>query len=170
MKTKHVKKQVKKTLTIRWIQPNDVNQVLEVNTTSCEHFWDKEYIGKLFNTDNVIGVGAFMGEKLVGFMVLHFDHTNHEVQMLNLVIIPEFKRKKIGSRLMAKAKTFNPHYNIVLVVRETNLIAHKFLKASSFRAVGVSKNFFEDEWKSGDEKEDGYIFAFQQPSQVESKS
>lgn len=160
MKTKKAK------IVIRWLGAEDIDQILELETTSCEHFWDKEYITKLIRTENIIGMGAFSDKQLVGYMFLYFDHEAREEQLLNVVIHPDFRRKKLGSRFVKKAKEFNRHYNVTLIVRESNKIAHLFLKANKLKAIGVAKNFFEDEWKSGEEKEDGYVFIFEQPMPV----
>lgn len=148
----------KEKLTIKWLGLEHVPQILELETYSSENFWGKNAVLSLINSDNVIAVGIFKNEEMIAFAVLFLDYEKGAMQVLNVVVHPDFRRRKLGTKLIQKAASLNKNISIVAAVRESNKLAHKFLSGNNFQATGVSKDFFSDEWSSGTEIEDAYVF------------
>ena len=148
----------KEKLTIKWLGLEHVPQILELETHSSENFWGKNAVLALISSDNVIAVGIFKNEDMIAFGVLFLDYEKGAMQVLNVVVHPDFRRKKLGTKILQKAASLNKNISIVAAVRESNKIAHTFLSKNNFHATGVSKDFFSDEWSSGTEIEDAYVF------------
>ncbi len=137
------------------------NQILELETHSSENFWDKHAIVSLLGSDNVIGVGIFNKDQLVGFAISFVEYEKATIQILNIVVHPDYRRKYIGTKLLNKIANINKNIAIVAAIRESNKLGQIFLSKNKFKATGVSREFFKDEWVSGTETEDAYIFVLE---------
>jgi len=81
----------------------------------------------------------------------------NRIQVLNFAACPEYRRRGVGTQMMAKliGKLSAQRRNrIALEVRETNLPAQLFFRQCGFRAVSVLRGFYEDT------PEDAYLMQY----------
>ena len=90
-----------------------------------------------------------------GFVVYELLKTR--LQVLNLAVRPDLRRRGIGRALVARLATKLTHQRrsrIMLEVRESNLAAQLFLLRQGFRAVNVLRDFYDQTC------EDAYVFQY----------
>lgn len=146
---------------LSWMSRQYVREVMNIEKSSCELFWEEQDLVKCLRTRNCIGLVATRCEQVMGYMVYELHKT--EVSLLNLVVHPKFRRQGIGTLFLNKLKaklTPERRQRVSYEVRESNLDGHLFLKANGFRATGIQKNFFIDEYAEQTKKEDAYSFNY----------
>ncbi len=78
------------------------------------------------------------GVMLAGFVVIM--QSRLYTYLLDLAVAPEYRRLKVGTRLVNVAAN---RPRIVARVRDDNLEAHLFFKALGFRAMSVERGFYD---------------------------
>jgi ribosomal-protein-alanine N-acetyltransferase len=94
-------------------------------------------------------------ERVVGFMI--YELHKNRIHVLNFAVEPSFRRKGVGSQMLAKlvGKLSTQRRNrIMLEVRETNLDAQLFFRSNGFRAVSVLHSYYDDT------PEDAYVMQY----------
>jgi len=140
---------------IRWMIRRDMPEVLEIENGSFEFSWSEDDFIRCLRQRNCIGMVAEHDERIVAFMI--YELHKNRLHVLNFAVRPELRRRGIGSQMMRKLvqKLSNQRRNrIMLEVRETNLPAQLFFRASGFRAVSLLREFYEDT------PEDAYLMQF----------
>ena len=147
---------------IRWMIRSDMQEVLQIEQGSFEHYWTEEDFMNCLRQRNCIGMVAEIGEQVVGFMIYELFKTR--LNVLNFAVHPQFRRMGIGeqmmNRMISKLST-NYRTRIVLNVRDSNLPAQLFFREQGFKAVYVHRNMFCDFG------EDGYEMRYRIASQPE---
>jgi [ribosomal protein S18]-alanine N-acetyltransferase len=150
---------------IRWMIRRDMAEVLAIENQCFEFPWSEEDFVNCLRQRNCIGMVAEQDDRVVGFMVYELHKTR--IHVLNFVVARECQRQGVGSQMIAKlaAKLSNQRRSrIVLEVRETNLAAQLFFRASGFRAVSVLRGYYADT------PEDAYIMQFRyRPDKVQAQ-
>lgn len=144
---------------IRWMIRRDMPEVLSIECDSFGFPWLEEHFIRCLRQRNCIGMVAEHDERVVGFMVYELNKT--KIHVLNFAVAREYQRQGVGTAMVKKLKqklSAGRRTRIVLEVRETNLAAQLFFRASGFRAVSVLHNFYEDT------PEDAYLFAYRHPA------
>ena len=140
---------------IRWMIRRDMAEVLDIESEGFEYPWSEEDFIRCLRQRNCIGMVAEHDDKVVGFMI--YELHKSRLHILNFAVAAEYRRRGVGSQMIAKlvAKLSNQRRTrILLEVRETNLDAQLFFRNSSFRAVSVLRDFYEDT------TEDAYLMQF----------
>ena len=140
---------------IRWMIRRDMAEVLAVEAASFEFPWLEEDFIRCLRQRNCIGMVAEHDDRVVGFMI--YELNKNRIQVLNFCTAPEFRRRGVGSQMVAKlvGKLSAQRRNrIALEVRETNLAAQLFFRECGFRAVSVLREFYEDT------PEDAYLMQY----------
>jgi [ribosomal protein S18]-alanine N-acetyltransferase len=130
---------------IRWMIRRDMPAVLATEKTSFEFPWLEEDFIRCLRQRNCIGMVAEHDDQVVGFMI--YELHKARIHVLNLAVTPEYRRRGVGSQMVAKliAKLSPQRRNrVVLEVRETNLPAQLFFRENDFRAVSVLRGFYAD--------------------------
>ena len=148
---------------VRWLIKRDMPEVLRIEQQSFEHAWTEKDFLSCLRHRNVIGMVAEQGEKVVGFMI--YELHKAKLHVVKLGVAPEHRRqghcetgkrwdtvstpstggigtlllRELISKLAAHRRTA-----ITVDVRETNLGAQLFFKASGFEAVRVLRGWYED--------------------------
>jgi ribosomal protein S18 acetylase RimI-like enzyme len=120
---------------IRFAYTHDYEKIFEINETSQFHFSDKELLQMLKDRFTVGIVAVNEADTPVGFCV--YEMKNPEVfDIVDLVVLPEFHRQKIGTTLMDKMKSkLNKRRHTILTrVFESNMQGQFFLKQMGFKS------------------------------------
>ena len=130
--------------TIRYMSRKDINEVLKIENKCFEFAWNEEDFMSCMRLRNCIGMVAESQGRIVGYMLYVLE--KGKIHLLNVAMLPEFRRKGIGKQLVAKiiAKLGSQRRTrIVLEVRETNLPAQIFFRSLGFLATGIMRDFHE---------------------------
>ena len=128
-----------------WTIRRDMAEVLAIEAESFEFPWLEEDFIRCYRQGNCLGMVAEHDERVVGFMIYELNKTR--IQVLNFATAAEYRRRGVGSQMVAKliGKLSNQRRTQIAVeVRETNLPAQLFFRASGFRAVSVLCDYYED--------------------------
>ena len=140
---------------IRWMIRRDMPEVLAIEASSFEFPWVEEDFIRCLRQRNCIGMVAEHDDQVVGFMI--YELNKNRIQVLNFAVAPEFRRRGVGTQMVAKLigkLSVQRRTRIVLEVRETNLAAQLFFRTIGFRAISVLRNFYEDT------PEDAYLMQY----------
>lgn len=138
---------IKSTIHIRCMIRRDMPAVLAIEESSFEFHWtEEEFIRYLRQRDHICILAELESEP-IGFMI--YELHKSRLGLLKFVVDARHRRMGVGSDLMARLGgnlTVNPRHRnrITLEVRETNLVAQKFLKSMGFKATGVLRNRYEE--------------------------
>ena len=158
-------KPVRGSIFIKWLHPSLVTDAACLECYSCENMWGKPDFLKLLKTEAVGGYLATNIDSPTGFLVYENQPDEDQVQILNLVMHPEFRREGIATMMIEKVKGVRRALKfdkVSIVVRESNLSGHLFLKKNGFVCDSVLKSYFVDEYEHELEREDGYQFLFKE--------
>lgn len=149
-----------KKVSIRWMLPKDMDQVLAIERASYRFPWHESDFAEHIREKNVIPLVAIRGAQVVGYVM--YENRPDNVGILNLTVDPKDRRRGFGTEIVAKLRTKlapGKKTRIEAYVRETSLDAHLFLKANGFAAEAVCKSWFRDELPDQPpETEDAYRF------------
>jgi ribosomal-protein-alanine N-acetyltransferase len=140
---------------IRWMIRRDMPDVLVTEDGSFEFPWLEDDFIRCLRQRNCIGMVAEYEDRVVGFMIYELHKTR--IHVLNFAVAPGFRRKGVGSQMIAKLigkLSTQRRSRIVLEVRETNLDAQLFFRSNGFRAVSVLHSYYDDT------PEDAYVMQY----------
>lgn len=126
---------------IRWMIRRDMPEVLEIECLTRESGWDEEDFYRILRQRNCIGIIAESENKIVGFMV--YELQRNGVKLMNFAIHPEFRRLKVGTRLLEKLKgklVLRRRTSIRFDVGEGRLPLQLFLRDSGFLCQEIIKD------------------------------
>ena len=73
-----------------------------------------------------------------------------EGQITNIAVLPQYRKRKIASRLLERIIADCNEYNrIILEVRESNIPAICLYEKYGFKKVGIRKNFYHSPTENG---------------------
>lgn len=140
---------------IRWMIRRDMPEVLAIESESFEFPWLEEDFIRCLRQRNCIGMVAEYDDRVVGFMIYELNKTR--IHVLNFAVASDCRRRDVGTQMLSKLigkLSAQRRTRIVLEVRETNLAAQLFFRASQFRAVSVLRDYYEDT------PEDAYLMQY----------
>ncbi len=148
---------------IRWMIRRDMPEVLAIESESFEFPWTEEDFIRCLRQRNCIGMVAEHDDRVVGFMIYELNKTR--IHVMNFAVASDCRRRGVGTQMLSKLigkLSAQRRTRIVLEVRETNLPAQLFFRASQFRAVSVLRGFYDDT------PEDAYLMQYRyRPERVE---
>ena len=140
---------------IRWMQRRDWPEVLDIDKDGFDWTWVEEDVICCLRKKNCIGMAAEHEEEMAGFMV--YELHKHRIQLLRLAVTPDYRRRGVGTQMVAKLKgklSTQHRMSILVEVRESNLPGQLFFCDLGFRAVKVFREFFIEN------DEDAYLFEY----------
>ena len=143
---------------IRWMVRRDIPQVLKAEQECYTSGWTEDDFLRCLRQCNCIGMVSAIGDEVAGYMLYELDRS--EIRLLNLAVVPAFRRQGVGRQMVAKliAKlSGNQRTRLTLDVRESNLDAQLFFRSLGFKAVRVTRAYYED---TG---EDAYVMEYHYP-------
>ncbi|HEV2288433.1 MAG TPA: ribosomal protein S18-alanine N-acetyltransferase [Candidatus Acidoferrales bacterium] len=130
-------------ITIREMQSSDADSVLTIQTQSIEAAqWPKKDYESLERA-GFRGWVALVEDQVAGFLVVRL--IAGEVEILNLAVAPNMRRRGFGESLLNAAITWagqNGASRAYLEVRQKNHSAAEFYKAHGFHAIGMRPNYY----------------------------
>lgn len=147
------------TVHMRWLIRRDWPDVLAIEQLSFENPWAEgdllENMRDVFTHSRAAELND--GGRIAGFMVYRTE--GRTLRLLNLAVDPDRRRHGVGLAMLdyLKRKLDRPYAKrerIEALVRESNLDAQLFFRASRFRAEKVVRSPFDDS------DESGYLFSF----------
>ena len=133
--------------------------MLEIERESFEFPWFEEDFIRCLRQRNCIGMVAEHDERVVGFMIYELHKTR--LHILNFAVAPDVRRRRVGTQMIEKLigkLSSQRRTRISLEVRETNLAAQLFFRASGFKATSVLREFYDDS------PEDAYLMQYLLPA------
>ena len=132
-------------LIIRDMEEGDLPAVLAIEQISFSTPYSKEYfLSELYKKHAMVKVAIFE-EHVIGYLCAYYE--NHEAQILNLAIEPDFRRRGAATILMTQAmRKFKKAgcVFIYLVVRASNIGAQKFYEHFGFTFDTIRKKYYSD--------------------------
>jgi ribosomal-protein-alanine N-acetyltransferase len=131
---------------IRDMSPSDLGEVQTIEETSFTTPWSiSSFKFEVDNDETILKVAVF-NEHIIGYVCLRtiLDITH----VLNLVVIPEFRRKGIGGMLLRSAveelERVKPDVrSLTLEVRESNRAAIGLYEKSGFLVTGRRTGYYQ---------------------------
>lgn len=125
-------------LTIRRLEPADAVALERITVQSPEASeWPAESYA------DFPGWAAEIGGAVVGFLVARV--AADELEILNLAVDPNRRRRGIGSLLLDRAMSFGRRSGArraLLEVRESNQAAHRFYASRGFAVIGRRRAYY----------------------------
>lgn len=143
---KHISEEEGFSVRIRPMTVRDLDGVMEVERLSYSSPWRYEdfYREVVFNQLAFYFV-AQIGEAIAGFVGMWV--IVDEAHITNIAVHPDFRRKKIGEKLLLfvleEAKKRGAR-RVILEVRVSNYKAQNLYLKHDFRYAGVRKNYYRD--------------------------
>ena len=131
---------------IRDMQLSDISDVLAIERISFTTPWDiRSFEYELGYKDTILKV-AVLNNQIIGYVCVRtiLDVTH----ILNLAVLPEFRRRGIGSMLLRDAlnelKQLKPDINLItLEVRESNTAAIELYEKFGFKVMGKRISYYD---------------------------
>ena len=142
-------------LQIRWLIRRDMAEVLGIERDSFEFTWTEEDFLCCLRQRNCIGMVAECDQEIVGFMV--YEIHKSKLRVLNFATALASRRQGVGRQMIRRLidkLSQQRRKEIVVDVRETNLLAQLFFQSEQFRAVRVMRNYYDDT------DEDAYLMRY----------
>jgi len=147
---------------IRWLIRRDMAEVLEIERAAFDHAWTEEDFLCCLGQRNCIGMVAEHNHDIVGFMIYALHKSN--LRILNFAVAPSARRQGVATQMVRRLGcklSQQRRKEIILEVRETNLMAQKFFRSQGFRAVCVLRDHYDDT------QDDAYQMVYRLPSEDE---
>lgn len=141
----HENQTKKKEFEIAQMSTNDIEAVMKIQQESNLSYWSFEDYKDEIGREDSFSVVAKLGQKLVGFLVARLIEIENCAELYNIGVGLDFRRKKIGEKLLEGLLKFCVENNlekIFLEVRESNETAIQFYLKNNFTIIGKRKNFY----------------------------
>ena len=133
-------------VSIREMHTSDLPEVLEIECICFTTPWDIRSFEYELGYKNTILKVAVLNNQIIGYVCVRtiLDITH----ILNLVVLPDFRRKGIGSMLLRDAlnelKRLKPDINLItLEVRESNTAAIELYEKFGFKVMGKRISYYD---------------------------
>lgn len=139
---------------IREMAENDADAVSRIETGYSDRHARRKNLLLLLRRNDCRGAVAEYQKRILGFLVYQF--LSHRLYIVNFATRVDFRRRGVASGMIQYLKSgiSLTHTRIAIDVRETNLLAQRFLKNNGFRAVHINRGYYQDT------KEDSYRMYF----------
>lgn len=127
---------------IKEITLNDKEAFYKLGTLLKYNFKDFFNLEKILEQGYSSIFGYFLNNELIAF--LHIEKSYDEINIINIVVKEEERRKKIGTKLLALL--FNKYEDVIkynLEVKVTNEKAINLYKKFGFIPINLRKNYYE---------------------------
>lgn len=93
---------------------------------------------------NVVRLKAVDGKKLVGFIAGDIRHSASIAWIATLAVLPEYRRRGIGSMLLDECEKQLPYYAVRLCVRNSNQAAIRLYERYGYHPINQWRNYYQD--------------------------
>lgn len=130
---------------VRWMIGRDLDEVLRIERLSFEDAWTEDELRRNIRKQNCIAWVAEYGDRVVGFVVYQLH--KHHLNVLDLAIHPDWRRRGVGSQLVDKAVSLlseDRRTKAIVHVSEVNVPAQIFLRQNLFMWVKTDRSKADD--------------------------
>ncbi|WP_273222683.1 ribosomal protein S18-alanine N-acetyltransferase [Geosporobacter ferrireducens] len=133
-------------LTIRYMNKEDISQVLEIEKQCFSVPWTKEaFVMEVEKNKFARYIVAELDEIIVGYggMWMVID----EAHVTNIGVRPDFRGRGFGDvivKAMIAAAEKEGIYNMTLEVRASNRVARNLYEKYGFKACGIRPKYYQD--------------------------
>ncbi|KQL17638.1 ribosomal protein S18-alanine N-acetyltransferase [Cytobacillus solani] len=135
-----------KSLTFRFMDINDVDDILKIEHESFTLPWSREaFLNELTTNQYALYLGLEEDGKVIGYCGVWI--VVDEAQITNVAILPEFRGRKLGEALMRQVMEIASERGartMSLEVRVSNSIAQSLYRKLGFQNGGIRKNYYSD--------------------------
>lgn len=125
---------------IRQALLKDVDAVLEIEGKSYDEPWTKELFLNEFGSDYSNFYVFEEDGNILGYIIFYV--VLNEVEIANIAISPECRRRNIASKLLNFVISHNSGATFYLEVLHTNIPALNLYKSFGFEVSGIRKNYY----------------------------
>ncbi len=119
-----------------------LEQVLEMEKDVFSDAWSKEMFLSEIDIKNGIFYLCLEGEKLVGYIIAR--KILDEIEILNIAVDSQYRRQKIGEKLLLEILNMSDVSLFSLEVRTSNEPAIALYKKHGFKPVFIRKRYYEN--------------------------
>lgn len=128
---------------IRWGVRRDMPTILDIDALSYATPWSQEeFLSRMRERNCILFVATRViardVDEVLGYMLVWLH--KHNIEVSRFAVHPAFRRRGIGSEMIAKLRTKLSHHRrtwLSVKVPETALEAQLFLRESGFVAIGM---------------------------------
>ena len=131
----------------------ELDQIKNIGELSLPIYYDKDSLKDVIKNGYDVFV-AKESNKIMGFAITAITEDDN-IHIMSLASAPNFRRKKIGTKLINKIKKKNKQKLITLYVQSSNNIAIEFYKKNKFIEIEYLKDYY-----SNLDNNDAYLLAF----------
>lgn len=131
----------------------ELDQIKNIGELSLPIYYDKDSLKDVIKNGYDVFV-AKESNKIMGFAITAITEDDN-IHIMSLASSPNFRRKKIGTKLINKIKKKNKQKLITLYVQSSNNIAIEFYKKNKFIEIEYLKDYY-----SNLDNNDAYLLAF----------
>jgi len=129
----------------RLVLRSDLHGIAEVEQTCFSSPWTSEDFAKCLDRKHCNGLVIEVDNKIIAFLI--YEVRRRSIQLINLGVRPDVRRKGLGSKLIKKLISYmvdSDCSKLRVEMRETNLDAQLFLNSLGFKATAVVRGHFTD--------------------------
>lgn len=146
-------------LKVRWALQSDLRRMIDIEKKCFDIPWDTEDFKFALGQKNTIAMVLTKNDLVIGHVIYQLGLK--DIIIVNMAISPKYQRQGYGrylvkfvtDKLLLTPPSETKRERVSLMVSDTNLSAHLFLKAIGFKAVKVEVNGFGP-------NHDGYHFVY----------
>lgn len=136
---------IKITYSVEKMGPDDLDGLIELEALCFDYHWTREqfYLGLKRGAFHVLGVRQ--GDQILGYLA--YSVLLNEMEILNLGVRPEARRKGIAMKLMQTLLKKCCDMGIqkgLLDVKRSNTPAIRLYESFGFKKTGVRKKYYPD--------------------------
>ena len=135
-----------KSLTFRFMNINDIDDILKIEHESFTLPWSREaFLNELTTNQYAFYLGLEEEGKIIGYCGIWI--VVDEAQITNVAILPEYRGKKLGEAIMRQVMEVASERGartMSLEVRVSNSIAQSLYRKLGFQNGGIRKNYYSD--------------------------
>ena len=133
----------KNEFTLREIGLHQCDAFYEIEKACFSDPWAKADFEYQITSPNARIIGAFHGEKAIGF--INVQYIVGELTVNNIAVMSEYRGQGLGGRLIEYAFKAYPETEVALLeVRKSNIPAQRLYEKYGFVRVGERKNYYAD--------------------------
>lgn len=132
-------------INIKKLDEHNINDILNAEQSQNVTILKRNIILSNINLDNTLYLGAFLKEKLIGY--IFFSYVLDECNLESIVTLKNYTNMSIATTLINSMINFCIEKNIkkiFLEVRISNYKAINLYKKFDFKQIDIRKNYYEN--------------------------
>lgn len=132
---------------VQMLGVEDIAEVMDMERQCFKYHWTEEQfrLGLEKGAFHILGIGRTEHGHLVGYLA--FSTVLDEMEILNLAVLPEYRKRGHGAKLLQTLLSYCRNNGIVkgfLDVKASNAPAIDLYLKFGFKKIGVRKKYYPD--------------------------